>query len=969
MNVFKRAILYLIRKKVRSILLLLLLFFMGIFMLAGLSIHSGAEQAAEKMRKSISSGLEIKMNTVSGDNIYTTSYNEKGEMVRTLKLSLITESVAKKLSTIPGVSGYYSEMGAEMLYTGLNVVPGGYTEDLKKQDENEGAVEMEENAYSSALAWSKANDFHVVQESEYYPYFRNGAFELIEGRHLHIDDTGKILISEELAVRNGLSIGDFIDGQNFDVITGEFYGETYHAEIVGIFRINFEQQLSEWTAEPKILDNTIFAPFELRHWGQHQYNTFYGRDVLAKEEDRLLGSITLFVEDPAKLDKIEEQIKENKYVDWSYYTIQRYDADYKAAAKPLLSMTLFAAGMVVVMIIGTLLILSLVLSMWMRSRKHEIDIMTSIGISRRRILTQFLIEMGIVAAAAFLMACLFALPVTRTIGNTMTEITNPSEENDSFRTTYEATTGITHINRTPVKQEPLSYQISYKASIGTLLSMVFVAFGTVVFVFRKMPNAALLSKKGFDIRGWSFQKVSNRGAMKAHHRAFLYVTRKTGKSTLLLCTLSVIMGLFLCGISIRLASEHAAAQLRESLGGYFKMVPDYQKNEVVNQIDQELLNYVREFNEIEEVNAMDICYMDVQDLSLIPGKFSAESDEKVNMARILGNMNSSLHEYFSLGIFELVEGVHIGDADSGKALISSELAQRNQLRVGDRFTLTTSKEDIKNGAFGKTYNLEIVGLFSERQQTSSIVSQTPECDIPLNFIFTDISTTQQMLRDIQPGSKPVYSGGAAFFVKDPEQLEDVILTIEETGIMDQDFAKLTVNNTAYQNSMEPLSRLSSLSLMMLVIIAGIGAILLTLILTLWERDRIHETGILMSFGIRKRNIWWQRFVECVCIFITAFIISVIALLPVSAKMGDWFYEQASAMVEQTTESEKADSMMAWDTISTESIENEIKFRVELSPGIILLSGLGGLVLVGGSMSMALFFNTRHKPKELLAAME
>lgn len=132
MNVFKRAILYLIRKKKRSILLLLLLFFMGLFMLAGLSIRCGAGQAAEDMRKSISSGLEIKMSEVSGDEIYATRYNENGELVRTLKHSLVTESVAQKLAAIPGVSGYYSEMGVEALYTGLNVAPGGYTEELKK---------------------------------------------------------------------------------------------------------------------------------------------------------------------------------------------------------------------------------------------------------------------------------------------------------------------------------------------------------------------------------------------------------------------------------------------------------------------------------------------------------------------------------------------------------------------------------------------------------------------------------------------------------------------------------------------------------------------------------------------------------------------------------------------------------------------------------------------------------------------
>lgn len=967
MNVFKRAFLYLIRKKMRSLLLLLLLFFMGLFMLTGLSIRHSAGQAAEDMRKSISSGLEIKMDEVPGDEIYAASYNEDGELVRTLKHPLITKSVAEELASVSGVSGYYSEMGAEMLYTGLNVIPGGFTEDLKKAEEDEGPLDVERIASSST--WSKANDFHVVQESEYYPYFRNGAFELISGRHLHINDTGKILISEELALRNGLDIGDNIDGQNFDSITGELYGELYHAEIVGIFRINFEQQLSEWTAEPKILANTIFAPFELRHWGQRQYNTFYGGNILAKEDDRLLGSITLFVEDPAGLDEIEAQIKKNGHVDLGYYTIERYDADYKAAAKPLLSMTLFATCMVAVMIVGTLLILSLVLAMWMQSRKHEIDVLTFLGTNRRMILTQFLIEMGMIVITAFCIACLFVSPVTHAVGNMMTAFTNPSEETGSFRTTYEATTGITYIDRTPVKQEALTYQISCGASAGTFLSMVFVSFGTVVLAFLKMQNAALLSHKASDIHHWHFQKLCNEGVMKAHHRAFLYVTRKTGKSVLLLITLFIITGLFLAGVSTRLASEHAAAQLRESLGGYFKIVPAHRKSEAVNQIDQALVDHITGLNDIEAANAMDVCFMDVQDFSLHPGKFTSVDDEKANMTRILGNTNSNLHEYFSLEIFRLAEGVHIAGSDTGKALISDELAQRNQLKVGDHFTISTSADDIRNGVKEKTYELEIAGLFSERQTTASIASQTPECDIPLNFIFTDISTTQQIMRDMQPGREPVYSGGAAFIVKDPEKLEEVVLTIEETGMIDRDLTKLTVNNEAYQSSMEPLSRLRNMSLIMLVMTSGVGTILLTLILTLWERDRIHETGILMSFGILRRNIWWQRFIECASIFIISLIVSVIAFLPFAAETGGWLYEQASARIEQSAGNEKKDSTTTQAIVSTESIENNVTFQVTLSPAIIMLSGLGGLILVGASMSMAFFSNAHHKPGELLATME
>ena len=77
MGVCRRAFLYLIRKRARSILLFLLLFSLGLFMLTGLTIRSSAGRAAEDMRKSISTGLEIIMDQMPEDQIYSMSYNDK----------------------------------------------------------------------------------------------------------------------------------------------------------------------------------------------------------------------------------------------------------------------------------------------------------------------------------------------------------------------------------------------------------------------------------------------------------------------------------------------------------------------------------------------------------------------------------------------------------------------------------------------------------------------------------------------------------------------------------------------------------------------------------------------------------------------------------------------------------------------------------------------------------------------------
>ena len=42
---------------------------------------------------------------------------------------------------------------------------------------------------------------------------------------------------------------------------------------------------------------------------------------------------------------------------------------------------------------------------------------------------------------------------------------------------------------------------------------------------------------------------------------------------------------------------------------------------------------------------------------------------------------------------------------------------------------------------------------------------------------------------------------------------------------------------------------------MILAILLIGVVLVTLVLFLWMRDRVHEIGILLSLGIRKRASW------------------------------------------------------------------------------------------------------------------
>ena len=482
MGVFRRAFLYVTRKKMRSLLLFLLFFVTGLFLLTGISIKRSAKEAAEDFQKTLKTGVRVE--STGGSSIKTEEiFDENGEKVLKYDANLIREHHIEEFLAIEGVSGFYCDnLQRDEAYTGLSLHPGYNSWSLDIVDgkiplEDDEMKEYQKYVISERKSYeakAHTNSFLKVYDSEWHPAFVNGAVELVEGKHIRVKEKNKVVISDEVAEKNDLKVGDKITAQLADIFTGERYGKTYETEVVGIFHINFEQKVMEdKTYEEDILANTFFSTTDVWTWFRREYLIQYNYPVFAPVEDDVVCLMTIFVEDPAYLDSVKEKLLDIDSIDWQYYEFGVYDKDYKTAAAPLLSMMKISNMLAVISAVGVLVILYLVLKIWMHSRKQEIGILFSIGVKKNTLLKQFLIECGSIAAAAFIAALVLSGPVTKLAGDGLQTLIYSAGGTENFEVEIEEGTNDMFINMMPpAKGEALPYAVTVKEA-GLVLLLLF----------------------------------------------------------------------------------------------------------------------------------------------------------------------------------------------------------------------------------------------------------------------------------------------------------------------------------------------------------------------------------------------------------------------------------------------------------------------------------------------------------------
>lgn len=388
----KRAKLYLIRKYKRTILLFLLLFIVSSSITVGLSVWNRINTVTKEIQQTLGTSFIFTLpDSITQNDAYYMDVEQKdglmGKVYTGPKLN--KDVVAHVMEQVDGIQDYNAEFDDYAYVDDMTLVHGlSYYVEMNDPFERE-ISEM----------YTKTAPIYGNTNTALHDKFRTGMFELVEGRHITPTDVKTALISDEVAKLNGLHIGDTIHlslraGQINDKDVFKIWGESQEVEIVGIFHVNGYQPTGKWVSEMDITYNWIFTDISVAFYFPSTFDKVFYKNKISELRYR---NVTFFVEDPDQLQSVIEQVRNLKSMDMDYYTIRIDDTMYKSTVDPLNTIRNLIVGSVFVIIGGCIVILCIVFTMWVHSRRREIAIYLSMGVSKISIMGQFVLEASIIA--------------------------------------------------------------------------------------------------------------------------------------------------------------------------------------------------------------------------------------------------------------------------------------------------------------------------------------------------------------------------------------------------------------------------------------------------------------------------------------------------------------------------------------------------------------------------------------------
>ena len=396
MSIFKRAWLYVTRKRGKTILLFAILLIMATFVLTGLSIWKASEDTQRDLRQSLGGKFDIFVDWSNSPYVVREQLSEEydEETGKTSNSFLVYSTVQftpeniAAIKDVPGVKYCGARQDNLLPFDGLSLFPGTVPTDAKYR------------GYTKALG---------VCDTEDDELFTTGTLTLAEGRHIATDDTHVAIISQDLADRNELKIGDHMTAHSYSVEDQGYIGPEIRVQIIGLFTPNVVEQFGETVTTYDKIQNRVFVDLQT------------SKEIDGGMINYGFSALHVSIDDPQDMARVIADVKALPGIDWTAFTVEVDNETYESAAAPLATLNELVLTLLVVIIAVSAIILALILTLWTKTRIHEIGVFLSVGIRKSAIIGQYLIEVLLVAVLAFGLSYFTSNAIAGQIGNHLLE--------------------------------------------------------------------------------------------------------------------------------------------------------------------------------------------------------------------------------------------------------------------------------------------------------------------------------------------------------------------------------------------------------------------------------------------------------------------------------------------------------------------------------------------------------------------
>ena len=358
MGWIKCLILECTRKPVKSFCLFLIMTIIFIGTLMGIQVYHSADYSKEKALEQIGAYILLELKDEHND--------EKQNITDDMKREI------EEIDHIVGLNQSIVEYAIPVNFLNSKKHTGGQYPDVDKS-----LYQDYVDLTPDSVIIDANSDCTLIDD------FRLGKSALIKGENVSYDNKG-IVIEQTLAELNDLDVGD-------KIILTSIHGIEVETEIKGIYKTKASFDLTQ----DNMIGEAVFA--------MSPYNKIYaslevGLQLYEKEKEEL--SLCIYVDQVSNVQTVGEEIKALEF-DWNKYGLFNMTSSmYGMKCEQIETISNYAKIIYVYSILIGAIVLSLVLSVYVKYYCYDAGIFISLGTGKGRIVLQYLCSILIIMAGS-----------------------------------------------------------------------------------------------------------------------------------------------------------------------------------------------------------------------------------------------------------------------------------------------------------------------------------------------------------------------------------------------------------------------------------------------------------------------------------------------------------------------------------------------------------------------------------------